>query len=284
MDFIIVTGMSGSGKSCVINALEDSGFFCVDNLPSQLIPTFAKLIKTSGEYSRVAVVTDIRAGISFGELFSATDTLKELEIDYKLLFVDAKDDVLIRRFKETRRKHPLMESGEESVSELIVKERALLNNAREHSDYLIETTNLSYTQCRSRILDMFSGKEESTLHIQCVSFGFKHGTPSDADYIFDLRFLPNPFYVPELKKLTGLDESVSSYVLSFDVAKEYKEKIFDLIDYSAEMCKKEGRTQLVVAFGCTGGHHRSVTFAQALYKHLTDNGYSSGVSHRDILK
>lgn len=284
MQLIIVTGMSGSGKSCIINALEDSGFFCVDNLPSSLIPVFAKLIKTTGEYKKVAVVTDIRAGLSFSELFDAIDSLKELGIDYKIFFSDARDDVLIRRYKETRRKHPLMKTGDESISELIQKERDILSAARKSADLFLETSNLSATQCRVRVLSMFNNEGENPLHVHCLSFGFKHGTPTDADLIFDVRFLPNPFYVPKLKALTGLDEAVSNYVMSFDESKLYEEKLLDLIDMTVSLSEKEGRTQLVIAVGCTGGHHRSVTFAQRIYSHLISKGYGASVSHRDIYK
>lgn len=284
MEFVIVTGMSGAGKSCVVNSLEDIGFFCVDNLPAKLIPVFAELIKTGGEHERVAVVTDVRAGLSFTDLFKSIDTLKELQIDYKIMFVDAKDEVLIRRYKETRRKHPLIQTGYESISEVISSERRLLAKARADADYFLETSNLSATQCRVRVLGMFSGGGEHSLHIHCMSFGFKHGLPNDADFVYDVRFLPNPFYIPELKNLTGLDNEVSSYVMSFEEAQKYQEKLFDLIDYTVPLCKKEGRTQLIVAIGCTGGHHRSVTFAENLYKHLKNNGYYASVSHRDIMK
>lgn len=284
MQLIIVTGMSGSGKSCIINALEDSGFFCVDNLPTELIPIFAKLIKRSEEYNKVAVVTDIRAGLSFSDLFKATDALSELQIDYKIFFSDARDDVLVRRYKETRRKHPLMKTGDEPILELIKKERMLLSKARSCADFFLETSNLSATQCRVRVLSMFSEDAESNLHIHCLSFGFKHGTPTDADLVFDVRFLPNPFYISELKELTGLDEKVSSYVMQFEQSAEYEKKLLDLIDMTAALSKKEGRTQLVIAVGCTGGHHRSVTFAQRIYTHLKENNYAVSVSHRDIQK
>lgn len=284
MEFVIITGMSGAGKSCVIDSLEDLGFFCVDNIPAKLIPVFAQLLKTSHEHDRVAVVSDIRGGLSFSDYFDSLDNLKELEIPFKVMFLDAKDDVLIKRYKETRRRHPLMQEGGDSIFDAIKKERSLIEKAKLNADYLLDTSNLSAIQCRVRVLGMFSDSREYKLHIHCMSFGFKHGIPSDADFVYDVRFLPNPFYVPELKGLTGLDSAVSDYVMSFDEAKTYEQKLFDFVDFIIPECKKEGRTQLIIAVGCTGGHHRSVTFAENLYKHLKDTNHSASVSHRDILK
>lgn len=284
MEFIIITGMSGAGKSCVVNSLEDLGFFCVDNLPAKLIPVFAELLSNSKEHERVAVVSDVRAGESFSELFEALDELKELQIEYKLMFIDANDDVLIKRYKETRRKHPLIQGNYDSIANAITRERKMLSRARSSADFLLETSNLSAIQCRVRVLSMFSDKNESAIHIHCMSFGFKHGIPNDADFVFDVRFLPNPFYIPELKPLTGLDSAVSEYVMKFPESAEYENRLFELVDYSLPLCVKEGRSQLIIAVGCTGGHHRSVTFAELLYKHFKDKGFSSSVSHRDILK
>lgn len=283
MEFVVITGMSGAGKSCVVNSLEDIGFFCADNLPAKLIPVFAQLIKSSGEHDRVAVVTDVRTGTAFSELFDAFDSLCELQIPYKLMFIDADDNVLINRYKETRRRHPL-QTGFESIGAAITEERKLLARARAQADYFLDTSNLSATQCRVRVLGMFSADEHKQMHIHCMSFGFKHGIPNDADFVYDVRFLPNPFYIPELKNLTGLDSPVSDYVMQFDEAKKYEDLLKQQIDFTIPLCQKEGRSQLIIAFGCTGGHHRSVTFAQAFYNHLIRNGYSASVSHRDILK
>ena len=282
MEFVVITGMSGAGKSCVVNALEDIGFFCVDNLPAQLIPVFAQLLQKDETHDRVAVVSDVRAGDSFSELFSAFDTLRELQIPYKLMFLDADDPVLIKRYKETRRKHPL-QSDSSSVQAAPTKERKLLAKARSHADYFLETSNLSATQCRIRVLSMFSGSAEKQTHIHCMSFGYKHGIPNDADFVFDVRSLPNPFYVPELKQKTGLDAEVRDYVMNSEASVQFRDKLFSFVDLIAQLAKEEGRTQLVIAVGCTGGHHRSVTFAEFLYARLKDR-YSASVSHRDILK
>lgn len=283
MEFVIITGMSGAGKSCVVDSLEDIGFFCADNLPAKLIPVFAQLIKSSNEHNRVAVVTDVRAGSSFSELFDAFDSLCELQIPYKLMFIDADDSSLIKRYKATRRRHPL-QTGFESIGAAITEERKLLARARAEADYFLDTSNLSATQCRVRVAGMFSADEHKQMHIHCMSFGFKHGIPNDADFVYDVRFLPNPFYIPELKNLTGLDSPVSDYVMKFQESNEYLAKLVSLVDYIVPLCQNEGRSQLIIAIGCTGGHHRSVTFAQAIYQHLRDNGYSASVSHRDILK
>lgn len=282
MEFVVITGMSGAGKSNVMNALEDIGFFCVDNLPAKLIPVFAELVSKSQEHKRVAVVTDVRAGQSFSELFDVLDQLKELQISYKLLFIDADDATLTKRFKETRRKHPLLDSTQ-SIQTALTEERKLLSKARSHADLLLETSSLSATECRIRVISMFSDTGKSKLHIHCLSFGYKHGVPNDADYIFDVRALPNPFYVPDLKNHTGLEFSVSDYVMRAPQSKEFCKKLFEFVDYSASLFEKEDRTQLIIGIGCTGGHHRSVTVAELLYKHLKDT-YSASVSHRDITK
>lgn len=284
MEFVIVTGMSGAGKSGVMKSLEDIGFFCIDNLPASLIPTFAQLLENTEKYSKVAVATDIRAGFSYDDFSSSIQTLEEFGISYKIMFIDAKDEVLIRRYKETRRRHPLLTSGNLSIAQVIQKERQILSGVHEKADYLLDTSNLSATQCRVRVIGMFSANSQSELHIHCMSFGFKHGIPNDADFIFDVRFLPNPYYISELKEHTGLESCVSDYVMQFDESKEYEKKLTDFIDYVIPLCKQEGRTQLIIAIGCTGGHHRSVTFAQLLFNYLQEKEFSSSVSHRDILK
>ncbi len=281
MEFVVITGMSGAGKSSVVNALEDIGFFCVDNLPAQLIPVFAQLIKSS-EHERVAVVTDVRAGQSFSELLDQFDNLRELQIPFKLMFLDAADEVLMKRYKETRRRHPL-QNNFASIQAALNEERRLLAQARSQADYFLDTSNLSATQCRVRVLSMFTQPSDQALHIHFMSFGFKHGIPNDADFVFDARSLPNPFYVPELKHKTGQDADVRDFVMQNEEAKLFYEKVKDLTTYAVQLANKEGRSQLIFAVGCTGGHHRSVTIAELLFADLRDR-YSASVSHRDILK
>ena len=285
MEFIIVTGMSGAGKSRVINSLEDIGFFCADNMPPKLIPMFANLLKSSRQKRpRVAVVTDIRTGISFEDLFDSLDELKRLEYDYKLFFIDAEDSVLIHRYKETRRKHPLLEANGNSIERAVKAERELLTKARMHADMVLDTTRLSATQCRVRVASMFSDSDGISMNIHCMSFGYKYGIPADADFVFDLRFLPNPFYIDELKHKTGFDCDVSDYVMKWECSQKLFRQYKEIIETAIPLCVEEGRSQLVLAFGCTGGRHRSVTFAEKMYSWLNTEGFASSISHRDIEK
>lgn len=284
MEVIIVTGLSGAGKSCVMKALEDTGSFCMDNLPAKLIPVFAKLLKDAGEHERIAVAADIRAGLTVDGLKEALEVLNELEICFKLLFLDCTEDELLTRYKQTRRLHPLMNGKEDTLSSAIISEKELLYPVKEISDYVIDTSFLSLSECRARIFSMFSENAEKAMSIHFMSFGFKYGIPKDADYVFDTRFLPNPFYVSELKELTGLDKRVRDFVMESDVSKELENHFVSLIETVIPECLKEGRSQLVIAFGCTGGHHRSVTFAERLCANFREKNYSVSVSHRDINK
>ena len=286
MQLIIVTGLSGAGKSTVIHAMEDIGYFCVDNLPVRLIPMFASSIKDDGKKDRVAIVSDVRAGINPDEMRDCLSELDEYMINYKILFLDCSEEVLLNRYRLARRSHPLLGVGYSDTAEAIEGERQLLEPLRQISDFVIDTSLLNLNTCKNRIFDFFKDNDElkSGIKIQCVSFGFKHGIPKDADYIFDVRSLPNPYYIDELRPLFGTDEKVSSFVMSFKEAKDYEKQLFDFCDFAVPLCVKDGRSQMIIAIGCTGGHHRSVTFAQSLYRHLLEGGYSCGVSHRDINK
>lgn len=284
MKLIIVTGLSGAGKSCVMNALEDIGMFCMDNLPAKLIPVFAKLLKEAGEYERVAVVTDIRAGVNCQELLEAKELLADIEIECKILYCDCSSEELLYRYKQTRRSHPLMNDKDLSVSQAIMKENELLSPIKNFADYTVNTSGLSLAACKARVNGLFALSEKEQMSIVCMSFGFKHGIPADADFVFDARFLPNPFYVPELKELTGTDKKVRDFVMNSEVSREFEKHLLSLVDFVIPHCINEGKSQLVVAVGCTGGHHRSVTFAESLYAHLKNCNHNVSISHRDILK
>ncbi len=284
MELLIVTGLSGAGKSCVVKALEDVGYFCADNLPSKLIPVFARLLKETGEYEKAAVVTDIRAGLTAQELKEASALLNELSVSLRILFIDCSEDILLLRYRQSRRIHPLISSDCDTVISAIKTEKALLSDVREMADLVIDTTELSFFDCKTKITSMFSADARKQTLIHCMSFGFKHGVPKEADYVFDVRFLPNPFYIPELKELTGLDESVRSYVMSSPASEEFERKLHTLISFLVPQCVNESRGQLVIAIGCTGGHHRSVTFAERLSLMLKNKSYNVIVTHRDIKK
>lgn len=285
MEFLIVTGLSGAGKSRAVDALEDIGFYCVDNIPPKLIPTFYDLCAKAGNtFSRVAVVTDIRGGDMFSSLFETLDDLKNEDKHYRILFLDANDYVLINRFKETRRKHPLAENNLGSLEQAVKLEREILRPVREKADYIIDTSFLSPAQLKERISNLFLGDSSQALMVHCVSFGFKYGIPTEADLVFDVRCLPNPFYIEELKHLTGLDEPVYSYVMKWEQTKGVVQHLISLIDYMLPLYCDEGKSQLVIAIGCTGGKHRSVALAQLLYDHLLENGHRTSVNHRDIQK
>ena len=286
MEFIIVTGMSGAGKSRAIDAMEDIGFYCVDNIPPKLISTFYDLCNQVKDNSmkKIAIVTDIRGGGMFSGLFEALDKLKENNCNYKILYLDSRDDVLVRRYKETRRKHPLSENYLGSVLEAVQFEREILKPIKERADYVIDTSYISTAQLKERIAEMFLEDSSGAIMVNCMSFGFKYGTPSEADLIFDVRCLPNPYYVEGLKLHTGLDNDVREYVMKWDQTKGFIERWISLIDYMLPLYRNEGKSQLVIAVGCTGGKHRSVALAQYLYKHMLDLKQRSNVYHRDIHK
>jgi len=285
MELLFVTGLSGSGKSRVINALEDIGFFCADNMHPKLIPTFVDLILQSKESrERVAFVVDMRVGESFNDIFKSFDELKRRNIEYKIMFLDANTDIIVNRYSETRRKHPLSEKFSDTIVHAIEAERLTLQPIRQLADYYIDTTSMTPAQCKERISSMFLSNSDNAMKIRIVSFGFKSGVPLDANLVYDVRCLPNPFYINNLKHKTGLEQEVFDYVMKFDQAKILLDKIKDLLTFLIPHYITEGKSQLVIAVGCTGGHHRSVVFAEQIFKHLTENGYSPSISHRDIIK
>ncbi len=285
MEFVVLTGLSGAGKTQAMHSMEDIGFFCVDNLPPALIPVFYDLCaKSESTMGRVAVVSDTRGGELFKSFFTAMEALKMEGKPYKILFLDASDGVLVRRFKETRRKHPLSDDLAGSLEQAVRLERDMLGPVRENSDFVIDTTGLSPAQLKGRIAEQFLTSASDSMSVHCISFGFKHGIPMEADLVMDVRCLPNPFYDPELCPKTGLDPDVRDYVMEHGETRGFVERYTALLDYLLPLYEKEGKSQLVVAVGCTGGHHRSVALAQYTCDYLSGKGVKASVTHRDMLK
>lgn len=284
MQFTIITGMSGAGKSTVLRILEDVGFFCVDNLPPALIRKFAEIcFSPDSGINKVALGIDIRGGNLFPELFNEVESLRQSGYKINVLFLDAIDNILIKRFKETRRKHPL--AGEGRIQEGIILERKLLTEAKQKATYIIDTSNLLSRELKGEILKIFTqGKKYKNLIITILSFGFKYGIPSDSDLVFDVRFIPNPFYITELKDKTGNEKEIQEYVMGWDVSRDFINKLEDMISFLLPNYIKEGKNQLVISIGCTGGKHRSVTLANELFKRLRNDDYSVNIQHRDINK
>lgn len=284
MELLIVTGMSGAGKSQAANALEDMGYYCVDNIPPAIIPSFVNLSEISGEkLSKLAIVTDARGGNMFSEINDVLKDLKKRDLNYKVLFLDSSNDVIIRRYKENRRKHPLADS-DDSILTAVEKEREMLNKIRLISDYIVDTSYISIAQLKSKLSDIFFGDVNSVMKIQCKSFGFKYGADTEADLVFDVRCLPNPYYVEELKNKTGMEKEVRDYVMNSPDSHNFLNKLLDFIDCSVPLYAKEGKSQLIIAIGCTGGKHRSVTFAELIGAHLKKQKYDCSIIHRDALK
>ena len=282
MEFMIVTGLSGSGKSATVNALEDVGYYCIDNIPPILIKDFANLCIKTESLNKVAVVTDTRGGSFFDQFVKIIDELREINLDFKILFLEASESCLVTRYKETRRKHPLAKKAGGSVESAVKMEVEMLKPIKENADYIIDTTMLSPQKLKMRISEMFATGASDRMSIHVMSFGFKFSPATDADLVFDVRCLPNPFYIDELREKTGLDNEVSDYVMSFEDSQTLYNKIEDMVDFLVPLYKKEGKSQLVIAFGCTGGKHRSVTFAKYLAKHLKNKDLHVTSSHRDI--
>lgn len=285
MEFIIVSGMSGAGKSKAVGFMEDMGFFCVDNLPAPLIPKFAELCMAGhGEYERVALVIDIRGGKSFDGLFQALDALNAMHCDYKILFVEATEEAIIKRYKETRRSHPLAHDGR-SLREAVAAEREMLEPVRARAAYIIDTSALSTAKLKGEVLRLF-GREgaETSMSVNVLSFGFKYGLPIEADLVLDVRFLPNPYYVAELRNQTGLSEAVYSYVMDTCQAKEFMTLLKKLFDFLLPQYVEEGKAALVIAVGCTGGRHRSVAITRAIARYIREKGYHVSENHRDMTR
>ncbi|MDS1030625.1 RNase adapter RapZ [Bacillota bacterium LX-D] len=281
MQLVVITGMSGAGKTQAIRCLEDLGFFCVDNLPPTLIPKFTELLNESEDrMHKVGLVMDIRGGKFFAGLQDALIYLDENDFNYEILFLEASDEALVRRFKETRRVHPLSSVGR--ILEGIVEERKHLETLRGKANKIIDTSELSTTQLRQQLTELFKNKEDYKLIITVISFGYKYGIPLDADLVLDVRFLPNPFYIKELKGLTGDDPQVQEYVMASPETNVFMNKLVDMLKYLLPFYVREGKRQLVIAIGCTGGQHRSVTLANKIRELLEDAQLKIIVTHRDL--
>ena len=285
MDFLIITGMSGAGKSRAADVLEDLDYYCVDNMPMALLPRFAELcLATKGRYEKVALVTDVREKDGFTELLYAVEYLQSLGCSCRMLYMDADIKTLVRRYKESRRPHPLQAKGR-SVDEAIKQEAELLTPIKEKADFIVNTSGLTLGMLQNRLFTLFAADgRKREIDVTVMSFGYKHGLPMDADLVFDARFLPNPFYVEDLRPLTGLDRPVFEFVFGYQQARQFMEKLQELIDYLLPLYIEEGKLGLSIAIGCTGGRHRSVAIASALNDYLVARGINSVNINRDMDK
>lgn len=285
MEFVIVSGLSGAGKSKAASFLEDMGFYCVDNLPAPLIPTLAQMCMASpGKYDRVALVTDIRGGQTFDALFAALDQLRDMECQHKILFVEASAETIIKRYKETRRNHPLAKNGQ-TLAQAVERERAAMEPVRRRAEYIVDTTALSTAKLRGEILRLFGMPGDAPeMSVSVVSFGFKYGLPIEADLVFDVRCLPNPYYIAELRHQTGLDEEVRNFLFNYQQTVELVKRLEDLLSFLLPRYVEEGKAALVIAVGCTGGQHRSVCVTHALADFIRRKGYNAGENHRDMTR
>ncbi|MGL4362535.1 MAG: RNase adapter RapZ [Cellulosilyticaceae bacterium] len=282
MEFVIVTGMSGAGKNTAINFFEDAGYYCVDNLAPALIPQFAELIvKQKQSYEKVILGIDIRGGILFDDLFIGLDYLKDKGYVYQILYFECSEQILIQRYKETRRQHPLAHNGR--LNEAIIKEKLILKKVKQKADYIIDTTNILPKDIKDVLCKIYqSEKDFKNLMITIVVFGFKYGIPIDADMVFDVRFAPNPYYVPELRPLTGNEASIKEFVMQAENTKIFVDKLKDMIKFLIPQYSNEGKNQLVIAIGCTGGKHRSVVIGNELHEYLEKEGNAITIQYRDI--
>ena len=283
MEFLIITGLSGGGKSQAADIIEDLDYYCVDNMPVALIPKFAELCAAKkGRYEKVALVTDVREKNGIKDVFNALKSLREMDFGYKILFMEADTQVIVKRYKESRRPHPLAIKSGGSIENAIEREREQLQPIRELADYIVNTSHLTLGQLQNQLYTYFSDAPNSrSIMVNVVSFGFKYGMPLDADLVFDVRFLPNPYYIEDMRHHSGLDEDVRSYVFGFEQAQVFMDKLTDMIEYLLPQYIEEGKYSLTIAIGCTGGRHRSVAIACQLAAYLRSLGYRVELSHRD---
>ncbi len=285
MEILIISGLSGAGKSKAASFLEDMGFYIVDNMPAAMILKFAEFCTVSnGRYDRVALVYDVRTANSFTEFFEVLDKLKAMDCQCRMLFLEASPETVIKRYKETRRRHPLRD-GADSLEEAVRQERALMQPVKDRADYVVDTSRLSTAQLRSELLRLFDTRgEKAGMTVNVTSFGFKYGLPMEADLVMDVRFMPNPYYIEALRPKTGLDRDVYEYVFKFQQTKDFMKRLEDLLTFVLPLYAEEGKTSLTLAVGCTGGHHRSVAVTHALTEFIHQQGYPVTENHRDLAR
>lgn len=281
-DVIFLTGVSGAGKSTAMSFMEDIGYYCIDNVPAELISTFMNLMDKSDKYNKIAIVTDVRSKGVFNAFCDVVDKLKYDNDNVKIIYLDIKNHVALKRYKLTRRKHPFADKFSGSIEDALNYEKEVLAPVRLRADYVIDTSDLTSNQLRNRLTQILLGDDKDVMNINIVSFGFKHGIPNDADFVLDVRCLPNPYWVESMREKTGLDQEVYDYVFSFGDAQKLLEKTISLLDFLNPLYIKEGKSQIVIAIGCTGGNHRSVAIAEALKKHFVRHWDNVSVNHRDI--
>lgn len=281
-ELVVLTGVSGAGKSTAMKFLEDVSYYCIDNMPPQLMGTFVGLLAKSDEYSKVALVTDVRSRHIFQSLIDSIEEIENYGYIVKVIYLDINDKEALKRYKLTRRKHPFADKFSGSISQAIAYEKEILSPLRARADHVIDTSDLDPAKLRKRLTQILLGDDSEVMNIHCMSFGFKHGIPSEADFVIDVRCLPNPYWVESLRDKTGLDSEVRNYVFSFDESHELLKRLIDMLDFLNPLYIKEGKSQFVVAVGCTGGNHRSVAIAEALKEHFSKKWDNVSVNHRDI--
>ncbi|MCD7796412.1 MAG: RNase adapter RapZ [Clostridiales bacterium] len=281
-ELIIITGVSGAGKSTAMGFMEDVGYYCIDNMPPELITTFMDLLSKGNEYQKVAMAVDVRSSRVFEKFINSVDDAKSFGYDSKIVYLDVKDSEALKRYKLTRRKHPFADKFNGNISEAIAYEKNILAPLRLKADYVIDTTDIDTPKLRSQLARILLGGNREVMSIHCMSFGFKYGIPSSADFVIDVRCLPNPYWNEALRDKTGLDDEVKNFVFSFDESNELLKKMIDLLDFLNPLYIKEGKSQIVFAIGCTGGNHRSVAIAEALNDYFSKKWDNVSVYHRDI--
>ncbi len=279
---VILTGVSGAGKSTAMGFLEDIGYYCIDNMPPELLTTFVSLLANGSEYSKVAIVCDVRSSRIFEKLISSAEEIEGYGYRIKIIYLDVNDKEALKRYKLTRRKHPFADKFNGSIPNAIAYEKEILAQLRASADYIIDTSDIDTPKLRSRLTHILLDSENDVMNIHCMSFGFKHGIPAEADFVIDVRCLPNPYWVDALRSKTGLDKEVYDYVFSFEKSQELFNKLVDFLDFLNPLYIKEGKSQIVIAIGCTGGNHRSVAIAEALKEHFSKKWDNVSVNHRDI--